>query len=63
MAESCPVCGTPLSRVKDPLVIQIMGEPYRFCTRECLAIFQQYPDAYTGGKEPEVSPVEELAFP
>lgn len=62
MSERCPICGTSLSRVKEPLELDIKGRRFVFCTPECLAIFQQFPEAYSEGVDPDVSPVEELSL-
>jgi YHS domain-containing protein len=59
MPERCPICGVSLETEKGAAELFYEGTLYRFCSVDCLRIFEAFPEAYSGGEEPELKAIEE----
>lgn len=59
MAETCPVCGTKIAEGSHNLEFTYHSKNFKFCTLECMKIFQQFPDAYGDDSAPEVQLMED----
>lgn len=62
MASTCPVCGTPLSDEHGVACLMYEGVAFRFCSLDCLKVFQAFPLAYGRGEEPDLKTVEDSGF-
>ncbi len=62
MSATCPICGSPIRDEATAANLLFEGATFRFCSQECLRIFQLFPDAYGRGREPELNMLEDTAF-
>jgi YHS domain-containing protein len=62
MAVACPVCGTQIPEGNENLEFTYHGKNFKFCTLECMKIFQMFPDAYGDDTSPDVQLLEDLAL-
>ncbi len=62
MENHCPICGTHLKEGKGAFQCSHEGTAYRFCTLECMRVFQQFPEVYVGHEEMEIQTLEDSGF-
>ena len=58
MPRTCPICGVQLEE-EGGAELSYEGTLYRFCSADCLRVFETFPEAYSGGEEPELKALEE----
>ncbi|MEJ2368110.1 MAG: hypothetical protein P8Z49_07130 [Acidobacteriota bacterium] len=54
MGRLCPVCGEQIQEGDQALELAFEGESLSFCNMECLRLFKQFPDYFTGEKTVDV---------
>ncbi len=59
MGEKCPICGTQLSPETEHFEISYGGKTVHLCSKECVTVFNLYPEAYAGEYEPELNLLED----
>ncbi|MEJ2422369.1 MAG: hypothetical protein P8018_11855 [Acidobacteriota bacterium] len=62
MDNTCPVCGGVLVQHSQAVDLVYHELLFRFCSLDCLKVFQRYPEVYGEGEEPELHPVEDTNF-
>jgi YHS domain-containing protein len=60
--ERCTICAAPVQNDKGAILFYFEGQPFHFCTLDCLKIFQAYPLAYAHGEDTELNSVEDSGF-
>ena len=59
MGEQCTICGASAEPAQGAVLLVHEGVTFRFCSLECLKIFQAYPETYTQEEEVELRSVED----
>jgi YHS domain-containing protein len=59
MDEKCPICGTQLSLETEHFEISYADKTVLLCSKECVTVFNLYPEAYAGEYEPELNLLED----
>ncbi len=59
MNNTCPICGGPLSEDEARFESHYGDKTMQFCSKECLVVFNHFPEAYAGEYEPELNVLED----
>jgi YHS domain-containing protein len=62
VTERCTICAAPVQNDKGAILFYFEGQPFHFCSLDCLKIFQAYPQAYAHEEDTELKAVEDSGF-